>query len=404
MVTVEVPSEKSRAGRVALIVAAGVLGTALVAYGLWLAFRPPSGPPKQSRIEPAARTEPATLPPLPAVTPTSSAGATSSTGATGAAVPTSTPGGGGGATRPAAGRAEKIAFRLGGSVYVADEDGTGARAVARFGSGPYALSPDGSTLAAVPSDELVLVDVSTGAQVSVDPAQQVTPVWKPDSSRVMWVRSSETPPGASQVWSVAKDGGDAKLLVNAADRVSVSPDGRVLLARPWLSGTALPGSFHVLVSKQGGAFRPVEVPGIPTALGASNRRAFVGISNPRASAANKISLISMDFSGGHGERILGKPSGDVMAAWSELCVSPDGMLLAAGALGDDEYSRAWIIPLGGGDAVLVTPRRDGYVHGWSASGRELYLVDGNAYQGETTALLVVDGASGSRRLLVTGAQ
>lgn len=403
--TGELPSDKSRAGRIALVVVAGVLGTALIAGGLWLAFKPAPDAPKQTVIEPATSTVPATLPPVPGVTPTPSAPATGPAEPTSSALATETvpDGGGGGTVPPAPVRAKKVAFRLGASIYRANEDGTGARAIVRSNAGVYALSPDGATLALVTDAGLVLVDVATGGQTPVAPARQVAPVWMPDSSRVLWVRASAKPPGALGVWSVARDGKGAKLLAAESDRVAVSPDGTVVLVRPWLGGAEVPDRYHILVSLGGSAFRPLNVSGMPTALAASNTRAFVGISNPETFTADTW-LLSMDFTGNRRERLLGKPPGDVMAAWGDLSVSPNGGFLAVGALGDDEYSRVWSLPLKGGQAASLTPRRDGYIHGWNASGATVFLIDGNAYQGERTALLSVDANGGSRRLLVTGAQ
>jgi len=401
-VTVEVPSDKSRRARVILVVVAGVVGTALVVGGLWLAFRPAPRSPKLSVIEPAAQTQPETLPPVPAATDTASPDATQAPTAPSGTAETSTPV----PVKPepvAPGRVGKVAFGLGASVYVANEDGTRSKAVVRSNSGPYALSPNAKTLAVVSHAGLSVVDVASGKQTFVAPAELVAPVWMPDSSRVMWVRQAPITPVTPGIWTVDASGANAEMLLASSDRVAVSPDGRTVVARPW-SGTASTSASGLSVSRGGGPFQRIEVPGVPTALALSNARIFVGSSNPKLAAGNRISLLSMTLAGKDQKKLRGAPGGDAPAVWNELAVSPDGVSVAAGALGDDEYSRVWIIPHNGGEGVLVTPRRDGYIHGWSATGRSLFLIDGNAYQGESTALLSVHADGGARKLLVTGAR
>lgn len=399
--TVEVSSEKSRISRIVIIVVAGVVGTALMVGGLWLAFRPAPPRPKQSAIEPAAQTEPATLPPVPAATATPSAASTGVPGAGPDAVTTSAPV----PAKPepvAPGRVGKVAFGLGASIYVANEDGTGSKAVVRSNSGPYALSPNGKKLALVSLAGLSVVDVASGKQTFVAPAELVAPVWMPDSSRVMWVRQAPMTPVTPGIWAVDASGANPELVVASSDRVAVSPDGRIVVARPWSGGSAPSTTYGVFVSRGGGPFKLVKAPGLPTALAASNTRLFLGSSNPKLAAGNRISVVSMTPAGKDQKKLRGAPAGDVPAVWNELAVSPDGVSLAAGALGDDEYSRVWVIPHNGGEGVLLTPRRDGYIHGWSASGDSLFLIDGNAYQGESTALLSVKPDGGGRRLIVTG--
>ena len=147
--TERVPDDRSHVRHVAIAVLIGVVGAVLFGVGLWMAFRPDDKPAKQAEIEPAQPT-------TPSGTTTATGGSPEPTSVAGAGSGAGSAGGSGTATgsqtvTTATGdrivRAARIAFRLGATLYVANEDGSAATPVYRSDDGPYALSPDGKTIA-----------------------------------------------------------------------------------------------------------------------------------------------------------------------------------------------------------------------------------------------------------------
>lgn len=373
-------------------IAGAVVLAALVAAGVFIAVMsrsaaPESGP-KQTTITPAqetssaAETSPATTPVNPGVEATPAPG--------GAATPTPD------ADRAPV-RARLIAFRLSSTVYSAAEDGGNRTPIARIPEGSYALSPDGSALAAVYGGQLLLVDTATRKRATVSGAFQSgalmgeCPVWSPDSRVVYFVKRS----GAGEetaVWRVARDGSGEQRMSDGACP-SVSPDGRVVAA------VDTDGSLWVRTS--GGRFQRVSVSGGRAAsVAAANERLYVGV----VAADGSTWLVTMRPDGAGSRILAGGPAQAPRAMWGVLRLSPDGRWLAAAATGDDKYSRVTIVNLENGTLTPLESRRDLYVKYWSASGGHLYCVEGNAYQGEPTVLLRFDPDGGGKKALVTGAQ
>ena len=46
----------------------------------------------------------------------------------------------------------------------------------------------------------------------------------------------------------------------------------------------------------------------------------------------------------------------------------------------------WLVPITGGSPVSLSSRRDDYPLKWSVSGKDILFIEGNAFQGESTAL------------------
>lgn len=373
------PSDRKRVWQIAGVVAAGGLATALIVGGLWLAYRPDPLPPTQAGIEPAEETSSTSMTPAPSH-PTSDATP---------AAPT--PGTADTGTK----RAPRLAFRLGGTLYIADESGTAPKKVVASAGGPYALSPDAATLAVVDGGTLKLVDVTSGKAASAGPAEAATPVWVPDSSAVMYVRLGGT---SMEVWRTKADGSDARKLTDGSS-VAVSPDGSVVVVRRDASGGSL-GAGAVYVSRGGGPFAAVTVKGQPTSAAVTNDRLIVGL----VDTAGTASLVASGVDGRGAKRLLGAPGGTTPSVWGELQIAPDGSKVAAVAVGDDGYSRISVVTLDGGSETRLSRRRDGYPRGWDAAGAQLFVLEGNYFQGEPTTLvrLLPDGTK--RTPLVTGAE
>jgi Tol biopolymer transport system component len=294
-------------------------------------------------------------------------------------------------------RTDRIAFRIGSTVYTAKEDGTGAPAVDRSHSGPYALSPDSRTLAVISDGVLQVVDVSSGKASQVGPADEnLRPCWEPDSSHVFYRRRGEQ--GLS-IWRVGRSGTGAAEVI-AGQQIGISNDGRVLVAVPERAESMPDGSGSVHVSIDGGEFRRVLVRGgSPTAAATNGRLLFVAITG---ASGNAVASIKTD--GRSQRQLTGAPPGSVPAIWGRIFPSPDGSQLAMSALGDDGYARTFLLSSSGGGAIKLTQRRDTAFHSWSPSGKFLFLIEGNAFQGEPTALVRVRNDGSGRRTIVTGAE
>ena len=78
------------------------------------------------------------------------------------------------------------------------------------------------------------------------------------------------------------------------------------------------------------------------------------------------------------------------------------MSLLYAAESDDGYSRMWLVPTAGGTPFALSSRRDNYPLQWSVSGKEILFIEGNAFQGESTALYHVSPTGSRRLLLVSG--
>lgn len=406
--TERMPDDRARTLRIVGAVLAGALGTALIAAGIWMALRPEPPAPRQTEIEPAERTTPETPTAVP-VSPSTSGTAEVPIGAATTPSSTTDPGAGAGAPSTPGGieenpdaptRVALIAYRLGADLYVAQEDGSSARAVVRSVSGPYALSPDAGTLAVIRSGVLELLDVASGDAEEAGPAAETAvPCWLADSSRVIFRRRATGTSEGFQLFSVERDGGKAVLLAPGS-QAAVSPDGRVVVVRGG-DEVVLDGSAYVYVSVEGSALAPVQIlGGMPTTVATNGERVFVSV----ASGERGSAVISMLPDGRDSRQVVGAVPGTASAMWAAMRPSPDGTLLALAAQGDDGYSRTFIAPAGGGQLVSLAKRRDSYLHCWSATGDRLFLIEGNAFQGETTSLVSFKPDGSGRTVVVSGAE
>lgn len=382
--TAPIPDEMSQRKRIALIVAGSVVAVALVTLGAWVAMRPRTAPVVRRTFTPAEET-------------TASGPATSSAVASALAGEGTSgsvgPGSGTDASATIA-RNPKIVFRLGRSLYVANEDGTGAVGL-KVTEAEYALSPDGAYLAVIRGGKLVIIVVATGKSVVVGSAELVSPVWTPDSSAVLFVRAGTD--GVPAVWRVVRRGG-TPARVAAGQGVAISPDGRVLALLPTEADS---GSPHVTVITAGSAPASIAVSGGgPIACSLSNTRLYVSTLSPEGTTA--IWCSALDGSGRR-ELVGAIPAGGKAATYGRLLLSPNGTILTYTADGDDGYSRIWVVPVAGGSPRQVTSRRDGYPLGWTADGADILFFEGNSFQGEPSALWRSSPDGANRHMIVSGA-
>jgi hypothetical protein len=336
-------------------------------------------------VKPAEGTSPtadATPTPGPSGTATGSPGAARPPGA----VPGGVDGAAAGPAVPA--RVAGVAYRRQGWLCVAAEDGGGERRVIVSDSGVFALSPDAATIAWVDDGErtLVIVDVATARVVVVGPAEQDRPSWAPDSS---WL--AYTAPG-SHVRRVARDGAGGITLFTGS-LPAVASDGTAVV------GSAVSGGPGIVVWRSGapsriGAQAPV------SGLACDGSRVFYGTA-PAGSGNASLNAVGLDGRGG--VVLAGTPASTRMIAVCDLRLSPDRARIAYAECGDDGYSRTFAVPVTGGKAVAFSARRDTYPLDWAADGARLLFIEGNAFQGEATAMLAAAADGSSRSRLLEGA-
>jgi hypothetical protein len=318
-----------------------------------------------------------------------SAGATSAAGAT--------------AALAAAARAPYIAYRAGGSIWLSGEHGTSPHPVYSATGGVFSLSPNALTLAYVDGATgiLRLLDVASGRSTAVGPATPLRPEWAPDSSFAVYTRPASTGK-TEEVARVDASGSNARALMQGW-RGRVMPDGKTVIAAPVM---AAGGSVGIAVLSDGrrvagsGKVRSEEV--CPAAGGLY----FADSGGLATTTGGPLSTPSIRWIGydGKGERTLvAKPSASAGVLFADLRLSPDGTWLVYAEIGDDGYSRLFALPTAGGAPVALTPRLDGYFMGWSADGSELFLVEGNAMQGEATRVSAMHPDGSGHRIVVEGA-
>lgn len=377
----------------AIIAVAAVLAIGMVGAAAWVLTRPlPPG---------------AVLPQVPAGTPgtgtvvaTSQAGVVATTSVTSVtAVPTTSPGPSTQTTVTAtAGR--RIAFHLGKTLYISSEDGKTKTPMHVVGT-DYALSPDGTAVAAVEKGKLLVAEVGEHllASSALKPgltAEAVAPVWLPDGSAVLFLRADDN--GIAKVWSYHRQSRTASV-VAPGNGVAVSPDGRTIALLP-VDDEEDPS---VKVGPLTGGGKAMQFGGeSPSALALGSDRVFVAVSSASGSAA----IWSAKLDGSDKKKLVGgKLTGDVSTTFGEgaLMLSPDGKKLLFSADGDDGYSRLFIVPTTGGAPVAISGRRDEYAIGWSRDGKHILFISGNEFQDQSTALMISDMEGHNRVKLVTGA-
>lgn len=389
----DAPERRTIVLRVALAALAGVLGTALVAGGLWLVF----GPDRDTRSRGGASPTTPAKPSRP-TTPTTGDDPGLETGA---------PEGGEGAVEvvtstPAGKRAAVVAFRLGASIYIAAEDGTGAVAIVRSAEGePYALSPDGRTLAVVQGGMLQLVDVKTREVTSAGTADAgMQPAWSFDSKKVAFRRKAKNVGDGFDIWSVTRAGTGAKRLI-VGEGATWSPTSDVLVTMSDTAADASAGGGVVSISVDGGDFKTFGVQTmLVTAVGTDGRRIFVGTTE--GGTANRVLSFALD--GTDPREIAKSVPGQRIAFWSAIEPCPDSKLLALQADGDDGYARSFLVAPTGGSLIELARLRDMRIHAWSASGERIFAIEGNAFQGQDTSLVSIGRDGSGRRDVVTGAR
>ena len=208
---------------------------------------------------------------------------------------------------------------------------------------------------------------------------------------MLFVRTDNN--GLPSVWRYSLVG-QLATKVGAGSGMSVSPDGGTIVALP----TEATDSGVLAVWRTDGRAYTVVVPsGDPVAVALADDRIYVST----MSSAGDASLWSLSLDGKQRKQLAGATSaGSTSATYGQLLLSPDGSRLLYTVEGDDGYSRIWVMPAAGGSQVAISGRRDGYPLEWTSDGKHILFVEGNAYQGQTTALWRSDLSGHQRTELV----
>ena len=382
------PDQRSRRVRAALIALAAVVAFVAIGAAVWAVVRPNTPPANpRSTFTPAEETSAGAR----IATPSVGMVATSALGASTTPTLTATTPSSAGSTAAIV----KFAFHLGRTLYVANEDASRIVPV-KVPEDVYRLAPDGTAVAVVRSGRIVVVTVGSGTVRDMGPAVALMPVWTADSNTVLFVRSAAG--GARQVWRAPK-GGSPATYVGPGEGMAVSPDGRTIGLLPERSASS---TSAVGIVRDGAAATSIELAaGSPVAVALSNERAFVSVMSPGGVSA----ILSVKLDGSDSRRLVTpRPDADKAATFGRLMLSPGSARLGYTVDGDDGYSRLWVVPAAGGNPVQIASRRDTYPLGWTGNGTAILFIEGNAFQGEQTALWRARPDGLGRKMLVGGAR
>ena len=290
----------------------------------------------------------------------------------------------------------RIAYRRGSAVWVSAEDGSGAMRVAGPTTGQYALSPDGTRLAWVDrsTGALTVTEIGGFEPREVAPAHDLEPVWSPRGDTLVYTAVDAAGLALFRVKPTDEGSGEP---LGAGHSPSVSPDG---------------ATVALIVSPAPGQPGPIVVAGP-----AANQRRTLPLSSATSviwggdgliyvtagSLPGQDRVMTCTTDGSRPREIAGPVAGEKPASIGRLELSPDGAWLLYAASGDDGYSRAYTLRLSDGTRTSFSERRDTYPLAWSADGSRVFLIEGNEWQGESTALVSVKPDGTEWTVLVPGA-
>jgi hypothetical protein len=298
------------------------------------------------------------------------------------------------------GRAPFIAYRKSGAVWVSGEHGSDPRSVLGVASGPFALSPNGLSLAVADSvaSSLTVVDLVSGSAARIGRAADVRPVWAPNSAWFMYSRLPLTGDRA-QIVRVNADG-TGETVLGRGQAFGVGPDSKTIVLATGIGA----GKGPLLVIDAAGAQREIGKSLAIDSVAPANHGVYYAVTAGVNSAGNATSpyIGYIRYDGTSRRRFVDGPVSSQAAQLSDLMLSPDGRYLAYEESGDDGYSRIYLAKTAGGKLKLLSPRRDDYLLGWSADGREVIFAEGNTLNDEATKIMAVRVDGTLRRIVAAG--
>lgn len=298
-------------------------------------------------------------------------------------------------------RAAFVAYRSANAIWVAGEDGSKPRKVVSARDGAFALSPDGATIAWVDPDEraLFLTDVASGKTADAGPALDAGLCWAPDSSYVAY---SARVSGPGEVRRVARSGG-APVRIGTGHSPRISPDGRAVA---WIADQPYGQAGAVVVQplSSGRASRSPDVIATEVAFAGDG---IVAVARDSAGVSRLVTeRLNDGLAFAASARLQELPvstAGDKPTVIAHLCSDPGGRYVAYAESGDDGYSRTSVYDTAKGASIALSVRRDTYPLCWNAAGTRVLFIEGNSFQGESTALLDATPDGLGRRVIIEGA-
>ncbi len=289
-----------------------------------------------------------------------------------------------------------IAYRSAGALWIASEDGSGAKKLAAVSRGAFALSPDAGTLAYVDAGQSALhvLDVATSKATRVGSAEDADLCWAPDSQYLLYTTKTPTRFEARKVFR----SGSGDTIMGAGHSPRSSPGGSGLA---WVADVAFgqPGAATTALLASVGTVSRLASP-----LASEVSFAVDGVVIAVGGAPGSARILTMKHDSklvietDSAREIVGAPAGDRPVSYAHLCASPPktdatgslaGAYLAYAQVGDDGYSRTHIYDSAKKRSVALSLRRDTYPLCWSADGTRLFIVEGNAFQGEPNSIVSV---------------
>ena len=288
-------------------------------------------------------------------------------------------------------RAARIAYRLRGQIWVAGEDGSGARAVAKSASDAFSLSPDGKTLVLLQGtlaqgQSALLIDVASGVQAAVKrvPVADL-PTWAPDSSWLAYTSGSSTT--GYSVHRVNSDGSGDSLLISGAAAPSIAPDGKHVAFEKYLPPSILnTGPVQVYDVVAGTKRQVLKSEGATYFTYASGGVLFfvAGGSSPWLGMASK----QLSASSALDSSVIANVPLEPNAAPGPLIPSPDGSRVLFSMMGDTGYSRMRIADVAVKTIISVASpyKLDQTPTSWLLDGSGFFYVYENAQQQQHVSL------------------
>lgn len=295
-------------------------------------------------------------------------------------------------------RAALVAYRKGDRIWVAREDGTGAKAVASSHAGAFALSPDGRTLVLVQglnpaTDHSVLIDVATGGRAQLPLAVDL-PTWAPDSSWLAYTAGSAKV--AYSIRRADRNGSHDALVVDSGAQPRISADGK-RIAYTGHTNVIPTDSLHVMDLTARKTYT------VPSAQGAlryawASGGALYFVKEATGTVAGWLGTANVAMT--KSSVVASLPAG-ANAAPDWLFPSPDGSKILLAMVGDDGYSVMYMANVAAKKITLLPTRRDAYPVEWLLNGSGLLYIEGNAIQKETPALTSMNADGTHKKVLVS---
>jgi Tol biopolymer transport system component len=301
------------------------------------------------------------------------------------------------AKAPKVAQSSTVAYRSGGSFWVATEKGTSAKKlIPAPSSASFAISPDGKWLAVADGDNGVLhiVNTSTGANMKVaGAADTVKPSWAPDSSFVVYCGTDTDKRSVKQV----KTDGSKPIVLAAGTAPRVAPDGKTVYY------VQMPGADE---------FGPValvnagQANGKTTVVVKSNAQEVAVVQDGivYAAADGSKALYRAKLDGSSPSVLVAVPKKDGADSFSNIFVTRDGKRVAYDVSGAQGFARLGVVAFAGGSAKDLSNGKDSYTLGWLADGSAVTYTTGNisADPNAKSDLRVVSADGSNDRVLVAG--